>query len=127
MCQESSTRQSERLTVVPCFLAASSAKPHCVGSAIRPCVDIEPSEMMPMPYLPASVMPDGEICDATTNGMSSCNGRICSAAAFGGARAARKHAANDGDRLVLTVALRHRVDAQRMRVGGERAGAGAED
>jgi len=22
--------------------------------------------MMPMPYLPASVMPEGEICDATT-------------------------------------------------------------
>src|SRR6202035_3283589 len=82
MCQLSSTRQSDRLTVVPCFFAASSAKPHWVGSAIRPCVDIEPSEMMPMPYLPASVMPDGEICDATTNGMSSCRGRICSAASF---------------------------------------------
>ncbi len=82
MCQLSSTRQSERLTVVPCFFAASSAKLHCVGSAIRPCVDIEPSEMMPMPYLPASVMPDGEICEATTNGISSCKGRICSAASF---------------------------------------------
>ncbi len=73
MCQDSSTRQLARLTVVPAFFAASSAKPHCVGSAIRPCVDIEPSEMMPMPYLPASVMPDGEICEATTNGISSCN------------------------------------------------------
>ena len=82
MCQLNSTRQSDRLTVVPCFLAASSAKPHCVGRAISPCVDIEPSEIMPMPYLPASVMPDGEICDATTNGISSCKGRICSAASF---------------------------------------------
>ncbi len=71
MCQVNSTRQSERLTVVPCFFAASSANSHCVGSAIRPCVDIEPSEMMPMPYLPASVIPEGEICEATTNGMSS--------------------------------------------------------
>src|SRR5207237_2128503 len=82
MCQDSSTRQSARLTVVPAFLAASSAKPHCVGSAINPCVDIEPSEMMPMPYLPASVMPEGEICDATTSGISSCKGRICSAESF---------------------------------------------
>ncbi len=80
MCQDNSTRQFARLTVVPCFFAASSANSHCCGSAIRPCVDIEPSEMMPMPYLPASVMPDGEICEATTNGMSSCSGRICSAA-----------------------------------------------
>ena len=71
MCQDNSTRQSERLTVVPYFFAASSAKPHCVGSAISPCVDIDPSEMIPMPYFPASVMPDGEICEATTNGISS--------------------------------------------------------
>ena len=82
MCQFSSTRQFLRSTVVPCFLAASSAKPHCVGSAVRPCVDIEPSEMMPMPYLPASVMPDGLICEATANGISSCSGRSCSAASF---------------------------------------------
>jgi hypothetical protein len=38
--------------------------------------------MMPMPYLPASVMPEGEICDATTNGISFLQGRICSAASF---------------------------------------------
>ncbi|OIQ64618.1 hypothetical protein GALL_538310 [mine drainage metagenome] len=82
MCQDSSTRQSDRLTVAPCFFAASSAKLHCVGNAIKPCVDIEPSEMMPMPYFPASVIPDGEICEATTNGMSSCKGRIWSAASF---------------------------------------------
>ena len=80
MCQLSSTRQFLRSTVVPCFFAANSAKPHCVGSAVRPSVDIEPSEMMPMPYLPASVMPDGLICEATANGMSSCSGSSWSAA-----------------------------------------------
>ena len=31
------------------------------------------------------------------------------------------------DRLVLAVALRHRIDAERVRVGGERARSGAED
>jgi hypothetical protein len=30
-----------------------------VGSAISPWVDFEPSEMIPMPYLPAKVTPDG--------------------------------------------------------------------
>src|SRR5712675_360929 len=115
MCQLSNTRQLARLTVVPCFLAASSAKPHWVGSAIKPCVDIEPSEMMPMPYLPASVMPDGEICDATTNGISSCSGRICSAASF------------MVNQSLLAVALRHRIDAERVRVGGERPRTGTED
>src|SRR5437660_1319921 len=110
MCQVSSTRQSERLTVVPCFLAASSAKPHCVGSAIRPCVDIEPSEMMPMPYLPASVIPEGEICEATTNGISSCNGRICSAASF---------IVNQSlfallDQIEVAAELQHRMLADRM-------------
>src|ERR1700681_4618334 len=115
MCQESSTRQSARLTVVPCFLAASSANPHCVGSAIRPCVDIEPSEIMPMPYLPASVMPDGEICEATTNGISSCNGRICSAASF------------MVNQSLLAVTLGHRIDAEGVRIGSQRPGAGAED
>src|SRR5665213_287951 len=114
MCQLNSTRQSARLTVVPCFLAASSAKPHCVGSAIRPCVDIEPSEMIPIPYLPASVMPEGEICEATTNGMSSCNGNSCNAASF------------IVNQSLLAVALRHRVDAERMRVGGQRPRAGTE-
>src|ERR1700689_1897227 len=82
MCQDKSKAQSEGLEVVPYFVPASSPKPHCVGSPINPCVDIEPSEMMPMPYLPAKVMPDGEICEATTNGISSCKGRICSAASF---------------------------------------------
>src|SRR6266851_655066 len=125
MCQLNSTRQSERLTVVPCFLAASSAKPHCVGSAIRPWVDIEPSEMMPMPYLPASVMPEGEICDATTNGMSSCRGRICSAASFIVNQSLLAVTRSPLNRRRM-IALRHRVDAERMRVGGERPGAGAE-
>jgi len=38
---------------------AASAKPHCVGRALSPSFDKEPIEMMPMPCLPASVMPDG--------------------------------------------------------------------
>src|ERR1700736_3365230 len=129
MCQLNSTRQSERLTVVPCFLAASSAKPHWVGSAIRPCVDIEPSEMMPMPYLPASVMPDGEICDATIlQGEDLQRGVVHGEpVALGGDALALEQPANDCDRLVLAVALRHRVDAERMRVGSQRARTGAED
>jgi hypothetical protein len=45
-----------------------------------PSVDIEPSEMMPMPCLPARVMPEGLTCEATTNGISSCNGSNWSAA-----------------------------------------------
>ena len=36
--------------------------------------------MMPMPYLPASVMPDGLTWEATTNSMSSCSGSSCRAA-----------------------------------------------
>ena len=36
--------------------------------------------MTPIPCLPASVMPDGLICEATANGISSCNGSSCSAA-----------------------------------------------
>src|SRR5205085_10182925 len=61
MCQLKTTRQSLRLTVLPCFLAASSANDHCVGSAVRPSSDIEPIEITPMPCLPARVMPDREI------------------------------------------------------------------
>src|SRR6476620_8522867 len=68
MCQLSSTRQFLRSTVVPCFFADDSADAHCVVSAVRPSFDIEPSEMMPMPYLPARVMPDGLICEAVAKG-----------------------------------------------------------
>jgi len=80
MCQLNKTRQSLRSTVVPCLTAAASAKPHCVGSALRPSSASEPIEMTPMPCLPARVIPDGLICDATANGISSCNGRSCSCA-----------------------------------------------
>ena len=134
MCQLNSTRQSERLTVVPAFLAASSAKPHCVGSAIRPCVDIEPSEMMPMPYLPASVMPDGRDLrghherHVLLQRQQLQRGVVHrEPVALGGDALALEQAADDRDRLVLAVALRHRVDAERVRVGGQRAGAGAEE
>ena len=80
ICQLSSTRQFFRSTVVPCLAAAASAKLHCVGSAFSPSFDSEPIEMIPMPCLPASVMPDGLICEATANGISSCRGSNCSAA-----------------------------------------------
>ena len=61
MCQLSSTRQFLRSTVWPCLAAAASAKPHCVGSALRPSSDREPIEMTPIPCLPARI-PDGLIC-----------------------------------------------------------------
>ena len=90
--------------------------------------------MMPMPYLPASVMPDGLICEATANCMSSCSGRSCRAAScsvyhsvFLVTRSPLEQAADDADRLVLAVALGHRVDAERVGVGRQRAGARAED
>ena len=134
MCQESSTRQSLRSTVWPCFGGGLSAKPHCVGSALSPSSASEPIEMTPMPCLPASVMPDGLICEATANGMSSCSGRSCSAASCSVnqsllwvTRSPLQQPADDADRLVLAVALRHRVDAERVRVGGQRARARAED
>ena len=89
---------------------------------------------MPMPYLPASVMPDGLICEAMANGMSSCSGRSCRAAScrvnqslFVGDALAAQQAADDADRLVLAVALGHRVDAERVGVGRQRARARAED
>ena len=65
---------------MPCSAAASSANAHCVGSAWRPSVEVEAIDSTPMPYLPAICMPDGEIDDAVAIGMSSCSGRICSAA-----------------------------------------------
>ena len=114
--------------------AAASAKPHCVGSALSPSSDSEPIEMTPMPCLPASVMPDGLICEATANGISSCSGRSCSAASCSVnqslssvTRSPREQPADDADRLVLAVALHHRVDAERVRVRGQRARPGAED
>ena len=62
------------------YRGAPSAKlPLQRQAASGPAVDIEPIDSTPMPYLPASVMPDGLIIDATTNGRFSCNGRICSA------------------------------------------------
>jgi len=72
-------------------------------------------------------MPEGEICDATTKGISSCSGVVHEPVTFRRDPLAPKQPANDRDRLVLTIALRHRVDPERMRVGGKRAGAGAED
>ena len=45
-----------------------------------PSVDTEPTDSTPMPYLPARVMPDGLIIDATAAGIRSWRGRIWSAA-----------------------------------------------
>ena len=134
MCQLSSTRQFLRSTVLPCLAAAASAKPHCVGSAFRPSSDSDPIEMMPIPCLPASVMPDGLICEATANGISSCNGSNCRAASckrepvgLGGDALAAEQPADDADRLVLAVAQHHRIDPERVRVRRQRAGPRAED
>ncbi len=38
-----------------------------------------------------------------------------------------EQAADDADRVVLAIALDHRIDAERMGVGGQRTGARAED
>jgi hypothetical protein len=46
----------------------------------RPSSDSEPIEMMPIPCLPARVMPEGLIWEATANGISSWSGRSWSAA-----------------------------------------------
>ena len=80
MCQDISTRQSLRSTLLPDFLAASSAKPHWVGRAARPASEFEPIDSTPMPYLPARVIPDGLIEEAVTIGISSCSGNSCSRA-----------------------------------------------
>src|ERR1700733_14833467 len=102
MCQESSTRQSLRLTVWPCFLAALSAKPHCVGSALSPSSDNEPIEMTPQPCWAAGGVLHRE------------------PVALRGDPLAVEEAADDLDRLVRAVALGHRVDTERVRVGGDR-------
>ena len=134
MCQLSSTRQFLRSTVVPFFLAADSAKPHCVGSAVRPSLDIEPSEMMPMPYLPAKrharradLRGDGERHVLLQR--QELQGRVLQGepVALVGDALAAQQAADDADRLVLAVALGHRVDAERVGVGRQRARARAED
>jgi len=43
------------------------------------------------------------------------------------AAASAEQSPDDGDRLVLAVALDHRVDPESVRIRGEGAGAGAED
>ena len=82
MCQLSSTRQFLRSTVWPCLAAAASAKLHWVGRAFRPSSDSDPIEMMPIPCLPARVMPEGLIWEATAQGISSCSGNSCRAASW---------------------------------------------
>ena len=47
-----------------------------------PSVEFEAIDSTPMPYLPASCIPDGEIDDAVVIGMSSWSGRICSWASW---------------------------------------------
>ena len=108
-CDRRSCRaSSRRLRRSPIASAAPSA-----------FVDSEPIEMMPMPCLPASVMPDGLICEATANGISSCRRQNlqCSVVhrepiAFRGDPLAVEQPADERDRLVLAVALHHRIDAQ---------------
>ena len=80
MCHAIITRQFLRSMVCPWMAADSCAKPHCVGSAAMPAVELEAIESAPMPYLPANCMPLGEIDEAATIGMFSWIGKICSAA-----------------------------------------------
>lgn len=47
-----------------------------------PAVELEAIESTPNPYLPASIMPDGEIDDAVTIGMSSWRGKSWSRASL---------------------------------------------
>ena len=61
MCQLIITRQFLRSTIWPCLAADSSANPHWVGRAWMPSVVFDAIESTPMPYLPAIVMPDGEM------------------------------------------------------------------
>ena len=90
--------------------------------------------MMPIPCLPARVMPEGLICEATAQGMSSCRGSSWRAASFSvepirldGHALAAEQAADDADGFVLAVAEEHRVDAEGVRVRRQRARPGAED
>ena len=68
MCQDSSTRRLRRSTVWRCLAADCSAKLHWVCSAASPSVEVDAIEITPQPYLPASVMPDGLIVEATATG-----------------------------------------------------------
>ena len=130
-----STRQSRRSTVEPCCAAASSANAHCVGRACRPSLELEAIESTPMPYLPASCMPDGEIDDAVAIGMSSCTGRSLQLGVaerepvrlVAEAVVAAQQADDHAERLVLAVAEQHRVDAVGAGIGRQGAGPGAED
>ena len=129
-----STRQSARSTVEPCCAAASSAKPHCVGRALMPSVELEAIDSTPMPYLPASCMPDGEIDDAVAIGISSCSGQdlqlgvveLEPVALVAEAVLAAQQPDDHAERLVLAVAQQHRVDAVGAGVRRQGAGPGAE-
>src|SRR6202008_4159788 len=77
-CQLISTRQFLRSTLCPCFGAASSANDHWVGSACSPSDDVDAMDSGPIPYLPASCMPDGLSDDAHVISIFPCSGRIWS-------------------------------------------------
>jgi len=83
MCQESRHAPVRRGFTVVAVLLGRHLRQSPIASAApsSPCVGhSSPAKMMPMPYLPASVMPDGEICDATNERASPpASGRICSA------------------------------------------------
>ena len=133
-CQLISTRQFLRSTVLPCFAAASSANDHCVGSACSPSDDVDAIDSTPMPYLPAICMPgradrrrrrhrhvllqrqDLELRVAQREPV----------AVVAEALLAAQQPDDHAERLVLAVALHHRVDAERVRVRRQRARPGAE-
>ena len=128
------TRQFLRSTVWPCFCAASSANAHCVGSACRPSDEVEAIESTPMPYLPAICMPDGLIDEASRHRhvllqRQDLQLRVAQReplALVAEALLAAEQPDDHAERFVLAVALDHRVDAERVRVGRQRARAGAE-
>ena len=80
MCQLSSTRQLDWLDRGAVLRRRPRQNPTASAAPSDLRVDIEPIEKCQCRTCQPSACRTGEICDATTNGMSSCKGRICSAA-----------------------------------------------
>ena len=89
----------------------------------------------PAPCLPASVIPEGLTIDATANSRSRLQWQelqlgfveLEPLALVAEPVAAREQAPDDAHGLVLAVAEHHRIDAEGVRVGGQRTRSRAED
>ena len=134
MCQLSRTRQFLRSTVLPCFLAAASAKPHCVGRLFRPFIRHRADRDHADPVLAgqghargADLRGDGEGHLLLQRQQLQRRIPHREPVALGGHPLALEQPPDDADRLVLAVALGHRVDPERVRVRRERPRARAED